>query len=89
MQPQAEAIAAAVDVAPAGLLRRHEIDRADRVACDGGEGGLLAGVDEGTEAQVQNLDLAVVRQEQVRGLDVPVDDPVDVGVRRPRAAWAA
>ena len=82
---EAEQVAAAVDVAPGGLLRRHVVDRPHRDPVGRGEGRLLVRLHQGAEAQVEHLDLPVLAQQQVRRLDVAVDDPHRVGVRQPAA----
>ena len=41
------------------------------------------------QAEVEDLDAAVLRDEEVLGLQVPVDDPLLVRAARPWAIWSA
>ena len=69
----AEDVGAAVDPVgePHGLLWRHERGRAERRACAGAVG---SGLVHSGDAEVEELHDAVAVEEQVRGLDVAVDD---------------
>ena len=81
---EAEEIAPAVGLASGGLFRRHVVRGPDGRAIRGREGSLAVRLHEGAEAEVQDLDPAVLVQEQVRGLHVAVDDPPRVGVVQPQ-----
>ena len=73
-------VASAVDFLAAGLLGRHVIDRAHGDAIGRFEGRLAIGFHEDTEAEVEDLDLAIVGQKQIRWFDIAVDDALRVGV---------
>ena len=62
-----------VDFLAAGLLGRHEVGRADDEAAGG-----HVGVGEPRHAEVEDLQAAVVLDEDVPGLDVAVEDAVHV-----------
>ncbi len=64
---EAEEVAPPVDVATTGLLGRHVVDRADRDPIGRRKRGRLVGLHQDAESQVEDLDPAVVGQEQVRG----------------------
>ena len=89
---EGEEIAPGVERLPAGLLRRHVVERPQRGAgarqLPAGNGGRRLrvgggrGVEEGDElrqAEVEDLGLAGAGHEDVGGLDVAVDDPLGVG----------
>ncbi len=92
-RPEREQVGAGVEFLPSHLLRRHVGDGAQRTA---GTGQMFLGLD-GRGAQgnalrlqrdlrqpeVENLRLPSIRHEDVRGLDVPMDDPLRVcGIQR-------
>ncbi len=57
------------------LLRRHVAQRSQEAVVDRRVGGLEVG-----DPEVRQLRHAILAQEDVAGLDVPVDDPLRVGV---------
>ena len=71
-----------------GLLRGHVIHGAHDGPGAGQFGlgcGIAAGVDPG-QAHVENLDRALLVEQQIGGLDVSMDDALPVGEFKPRAA---
>ena len=90
-RPEGEEVGPLVRGLPAHLLGRHvahrpEHDAGLRAAGDGAHVRLAALVLLGLElreTEVEDLDPAVLRQEQVLGLQVPVDDPLLVRRREP------
>ena len=69
-----------IDALAADLLRRHVVERTHHHVAAGQLGG-----DEAGETEIENLDHAVIGDEDVGGLDVAVDDAVDVRVVEPFA----
>jgi len=51
------------------------VDRADNEAGGCRKRRLLVRLHQGAEAEVENLDLALLTQKQVRRFDIAVDDP--------------
>ena len=69
-------VAAGVDAAASGLLRRDIVDRAQRLLSQ----GRLRGGGQPGNAEVRHLDAAVPEHHNVLGLDVPMDDASAVGM---------
>ena len=67
------------DLAAAGLLGRHVLDRADRAVRD----RLPRGLERRHEAEVEDHDAAIGRDQHVRRLDVAVDEPAGVQRTQP------
>ncbi len=78
---QAVNIGAAVDLAPARLLRRHERRRANGGADDGVGGVIL--VEQLGDAEVHEQGFAVAIDHDVAGLDVAVEHAQVVGIVQP------
>ena len=81
---ETEQVGALVHLLSVDLLGRHVIGCADRKALVGVVTiqAFIRDPDESAQSQVQNLDDARIVQEQVRGLDVAMDDPFFVCVRQ-------
>ena len=73
-------VAPPVDLAATRLLGRHVVDGAHRDAVGRGERRRGVGLHQDAESQVQDLDLPLAAQQDVRGLDVAVNDPLVVRV---------
>ena len=72
------------DLAAAGLLRRHVLDRADRAVRD----RLLRRIERRHEAEVEDHDAPLARDHHVRGLDVAVDEAGRRAARTsPTTSW--
>ena len=69
-------VAGEIGLVALGLFRADIMDAAHRLAA----GKLVLGAGDAGNAEVHHPQLAVVQQHDVLGLDVPVDDPVAVGV---------
>ena len=67
-------VAAAVELDDPGLLRRQVFDRPDGQPGGGQRGRPVVVLQEGAEAEVEDLDLPGGSQHEVRRLDVAVDD---------------
>ncbi len=70
-----EDVAARIGGVTMQLLRRHVAGRPDR------DVARAAGAGKARDAEIQNLQPVVLIDDQVRGLDVPMDDLVGVGIR--------
>ena len=77
---QVEQVTPAVDIARRSLLGRHVSERTDGVAGGGRERRLTVRFHEGAQAEVDDLDLALLAENQVCRLDVAVDDPSVMGM---------
>ena len=64
-----------------GLFRAHIGERAEQAAGLGSERGVGFAFDEAGEAEIEHLGLAGLIDEDVRGLEVAVNDAALVGVR--------
>ena len=81
-------VAPAVDLLAGRLLGRHVVDRPDGDPVGRRERAVGVGLHQDAEAEVEHLDGPVVREQEVRRLDVAVDDPLAVGVGQPQGRLA-